>query len=423
MRRLVLLHPMDPRGVKLGGIETHVRLVVAHHPPSTTLLLVGLDEVGDSRPGAVRRLEVEGRRVEFLPVARADPATINTAARSIRRSTTLRFALGMLRHLPAIRRAAGGARVTFEIERFEFALIPWLLRRPFVLIVHNEGTSGDRMDSLLKRYWFLHRFNERLAVALADRIVAVNAAIAKRIARVAPSAGARTTVLSVSVDTGVFAPTPFPDGDGAFHVCFAGRLDAFKDPPLMFASLARLDAMLAARPAGRFHRVAFDYVGASDPGALDPGALDPGASDPGGSDPTTVASFDVIAARTTRHGIRRAGGVAAIMGHAHAGLITSFFEGLPCYLLEMLASGRPVAAIHLPQFEPLVTDAGGILVARGPTRASSAEALAIALHALATRIAAGAMDPVAISALVRPYAVEAQMGRLFEGHDGLRRAG
>ena len=403
MRRLVLLHPMDPRGAKLGGIETHVRLVLAHHPPSTTLLLVGLDEVGDSRPGTVRRLEVEGRRIDFLPVARADPATINTAARSIRRSTTLRFAVGMLRHLPAIRRASGGAMVTFEIERFEFALIPWLLRHPFVLIVHNEGTSADQMDSLLKRYWFLHRFNERLALALADRIVAVNAAIAERVARVVPAAGARTTVLSVSVDTGVFAPTPFPDGDGAFHVCFAGRLDAFKDPPLMFASLARLDAMLAARPAGRFRRVAFDYVGASDP--------------------TAVASFDAIAARTTRHGIRRAGEVAATMASTHAGLITSFFEGLPCYLLEMLASGRPVVAIHLPQFEPLITDAGGALVARGPTQAASAEALAVALHALATRIAAGAMDPVAIAALARPYAVEAQMGRLFEGHDALCRAG
>ncbi len=218
---------MDPRGAKLGGIETHVRLVLAHHPPSTALLLVGLDEVGDSRPGTVRRLEVAGRAIDFLPVARADPATINTAARSIRRSITLRFAVGMLRHLPAIRRASRGATATVEIERFEFALVPWLLRRPFVLIVHNEGTSADRMDSLLKRYWFLHRFNERVALALAGRIFAVNASIAGRIARVAPAAGARTTVLSVSVDTDVFAPTPFPMGGDACLGCFAGRLAAF----------------------------------------------------------------------------------------------------------------------------------------------------------------------------------------------------
>ena len=402
MRRLVLLHPMDPRGTKLGGIETHVRLVLAHHPPSTALLLVGLDEVGDAPLGTVRRLDVDGRTIGFLPVARADPSAINTAARSIRRSTTLRFALGMLRHLPAIRRALGGAPATFEIERFEFALIPRLLRRPFILIVHNEGTAADAMDSLLKRYWFLHRLNERVALALADRVFAVNPAIAERVARVSPAAGARTTVMSVSVDTRTFAPTPFHhggDGDDAFHVCFAGRLDAFKDPPLMFASLARLDASLATRPAGRFRRLAFDYVGASDP--------------------TVVPAFAAIAARTTLHGIRRATEVAAIMRAAHAGLITSFFEGLPCYLLETLASGRPVVAIHLPQFEPLITHAGGALVARGSTPAASAQALAAALHDLATRIACGAMSPAAISALARPYTVEVQMHRLFACHDAL----
>ncbi len=401
MNRLIVLHPMDPRGTKLGGIETHVRLVLAHHPGSTRLLLVGLDEVGDARPGTVRALDVDGRLIDFLPVARADPAAINTAARSIRRSTTLRFALGMLRHLRSIRRALGDAPATIEIERFEFALVPRLLRRPFVLIVHNEGTRTDAMDSLLKRHWVLHRLNERVALALATRVFAVNAAIAGRIARVSAAAGARTAVLSVSVDTGVFAPSPFPEEDDAFHVCFAGRLDAFKDPPLMVATLARLDAMLAARPAGRFRRIGFHYVGASDPGA--------------------VPGFAAIAARTARHGNRRAAEVAAIMGQAHAGLITSFFEGLPCYLLEMLASGRPVAAIRLPQFEPLVTEASGALVARAPDPAASAHALAVALHGLATRIAGGAMDPAAIAALARPHSVEAQMGRLFDCHDDLSR--
>ncbi len=394
---------MDPRGAKLGGIETHVRLVLTHHPSSVTLLFVGLDEFGDSPAGTVRKLHVGGRTIDFLPVARADPAAINAAARSIRRSTTLRFALGMLRHLPAIRRALAGEPATCEIERFEFAIIPRLLRRPFVLIVHNEGTRDDAMDSLLKRYWFLHRLNERVALALADRIFAVNASIAARVARISPAAGARTAIMSVSVDTGTFAPSPFREAGDAFHVCFAGRLDAFKDPPLMFASLARLDAMLAARPAGRFRRVAFDYVGASDP--------------------AVVPAFAAIAARTERHGIRDAAAVAAIMRSAHVGIITSFFEGLPCYLLEMLASGRPVVAVRLPQFASLITDASGALVPRGADPTDSAAAIAVALHHLAARIAAGAMDPAAVAALARPYSVAAQMGRLFACHNALCQPG
>ena len=400
MSRLVLLHPMDPLGTKLGGIESHVRLVLAHHPPATRVLLVGVDETGEGAPGHLRTIEIEGRRLEFLPVARADPMTINTAARSIFASTTLRFTLGMLRHIHAIRRALAEAPAVCEIERFEFALIPKLLARPSVLIVHNEGTSSDKMDSLLKRYWALHRLNERLALALADRIFAVNIAIAKRVAVVSRKAASRTTVMSVSVDTRRFRPTPFAAADDAFHVGFAGRLDAFKDPPLMFATIANLDAMLRVRPVGRFRRAAFDYVGASDTGR--------------------VPGFATIASITTHHGVRKPQEVAALMGCMHAGIITSFFEGMPCFLLEMLASGRPVVAIRLPQFDPLIVEGrSGALVTRGATASASATALAAALHDLAQHVADDVIDPAAVATLARPYSVEVQMGTLFACHQAL----
>ncbi len=400
MRRLVLLHPMDPRGGKLGGIETHVRLVLARHPAGIRMLIVGLDESGEGIPGRVTSIDVDGRLVEFLPVARADPATINEAARSVLASTTLRFALGLLRHLPAIRRALAKEPAVCEIERFEFAIIPKLLHRPLVLIVHNEGTSADKMDSLLKRYWFIHRFNERLALALADRIFAVNPAIARRIAVMSRAAAARTAVMSVSVDTHLFHPTPFAAEDDAFHVGFAGRLDAFKDPPLMFATLARLAGMLRKQPAGCFRRLAFDYVGASDPGR--------------------VPGFDAIAPLTIRHGIRKPHEVAALMRRMHAGIITSFFEGMPCFLLEMLASGRPVAAIRLPQFDPLIIEGrSGATVLRGATEEASATALAEALHGLAMQVADAAIGPDAISQLARPHAADTQMETLFACYEAL----
>ncbi len=397
MTRLVLFHPMDPRGTKLGGIETHVRLVLARHPPTMSVLLVGVDEIGDCECGRVRAMPYDGRVVDFLPVMRVDADTINTAARRITQSTTLRFLLAALRHLPNVRRAIRGHSASCEIERFEFAVLPVLLRRPFVLLVHNEGTREDKMDSLLKRHWALHRFNERVALELATRVFAVNDSIAARIAGLSGRLARKTEVLSVSVDTQRFRPSPFPADGTTFRVCFAGRLDAFKDPPLMFASLARCAERLAASPVGRFDRLAFDYVGASDP--------------------TRVPEFARIAALTTRHGAKTAAEVAAIMGAAHAGLITSFFEGMPCYLLEMLASGRPVAAVALPQFAPLI-EAGrsGRLVARTDDAAIDATAMSDALLALAVEIAAGRFDPHAIAVLVQPYSVERQMGRLFACH-------
>lgn len=396
-RRLVLLHTMDPRGDKLGGIETHVRLVMARH--AGPLLFVGIDETGDLAPGRVTTVAIDGRAVEFLPVAHVLGDRINEAATSIGESTTLRFALGALRHLLAIRRAVGRSACC-EIERFEFAILPKLLGLPFVLMVHNEGTKADKMDSLLKRYWFVHEFNERVALALADRIFAVNESIGKRIAGLGASLGAKTEVMSVSVDTDRFAATPFPAGN-AFHVCFAGRLDDFKDPPLMVATLAALARSLAETPAGRFSKLAFDYVGASDP--------------------TRIPGFAAIEPITMRHGICRAPQVAAIMAGSHAGIITSFFEGMPCYLLEMLASGRPVGAIRLPQFEPLVREGvSGALVDRAETPTQSAAQLAAAFRGLAEAITADRLDVQAIAALAQPYSVESQMSRLFAAHDGLR---
>ena len=65
---LCLVHPIDPRGNKVGGIETHVRMMMRLAPRDWRVLLVGVDAVGDCRLGAMRKLTVEGRSVDFLPV-------------------------------------------------------------------------------------------------------------------------------------------------------------------------------------------------------------------------------------------------------------------------------------------------------------------------------------------------------------------
>ena len=399
---LVLPHTMDPRGEKLGGIETHVRLVLAKHPPTTAVLFVGIDETGDLPLGVVTPVVFEGRAIDFMPVTRVPATRIQKAATRVTQSTTLRFALGLVRFLPAIRRATRGLQASCEIQRFEFAVPARLFGLPLVLLVHNEGTGKDKMDSLLKRYWFVHLFNERLALGLAARVFAVNDSIARRIASLSARAARKTEVMSVSVDTQCFVASPFDTADGIFRIGFAGRLDAFKDPPLMFATLARLRDRLAGTG---FRDLEFHYVGASDP--------------------TVFPEFAAIATRTVRHGVQRPAEVAAIMAACHAGIITSVFEGMPCYLLEMLATGRPVGATILPQFVPLIVPGiGGVLVERGATADESAEALAKGFRVMAQAIASGRFEPERIRALIAPYSVDSQMVRLFACHarlaEGLR---
>jgi glycosyltransferase involved in cell wall biosynthesis len=385
---------MDPRGGKLGGIETHVRLILSRHPSDFSVLFVGVDEFGDCTLGQTREIVVDGRRIDFLPVAAIGGDKINLAAKTIGGSTTFRFAAGALRHLPAIRRALGKGPASADLQRFEFALLPKLLGLKSVQMVHGEGSKDQKMDSLIKKFWFIHAANERLALALANRILCVNPNIVVRMKREFPRAAPKAEVMTVSVDTHRFSPQPFDTSDGVFRVMFAGRLDAFKDPPLMFRVLAALHRRLEGR-------LEFHYVGTSEA--------------------ERYPEFSLVEAFTVRHGYQNSDGVAALAAKAHAGVLTSFFEGMPCYLLEMLSVGRPFAAIRLPQYDPLIVPGvSGALIERTEPDDVCADALVDAFVTLRDDVFAGRLDPAAIHALTQPYSVDTQMARLFAHHRALQ---
>jgi glycosyltransferase involved in cell wall biosynthesis len=152
--------------------------------------------------------------------------------------------------------------------------------------------------------------------------------------------------LTVSVDTDLFCAHPFDLGDGVLRVVYAGRLDAFKAPETMFATIAELARLLDGR-------IEFHYCGSGDP--------------------TTFAGFAPIARFTQVHGSLSSAQVAAVMERAHIGILTSHYEGMPCFLLEPLASGRPFGGVRLPQFAPLVEEG---VSGRTTERASGEEATA-----------------------------------------------
>lgn len=389
VHRITILHPIDPRGAKVGGIETHVRLMLSRHPDTVSVLLVGVDERGDLEIGRTVTLDIDGRKVDFLPVVHIPDEAINVVAKRLTQSVTLRFTLGVMRHLLTIRRLARGDTASTEIERFELAIPARLIGHKVVQIVHGEGSKGDKMDSLISRYWWLHQLNETIALALAARVVGVNPNIIARYEREMPKIAAKAEFMTVSVDTERFPAAPFPETD-VFRIVYAGRLDAFKDPPLMFETLRRLHAKLGGK-------LEFHYVGTSDP--------------------HREAEFAAIEPFTVRHGFQTGAGVSEIMRNSHAGILTSYFEGMPCYLLEALSSGRPVGAIRLQQYDPLI-EAGvsGFLVERPKDRDAAAEAMADGFARLAADVFAGRLDPTAIRDKVTPYSVAVQMPKLFERH-------
>ncbi|MGY4234691.1 glycosyltransferase involved in cell wall biosynthesis [Bradyrhizobium sp. USDA 4449] len=391
-RQICLIHPMDPRGQKVGGIETHLRLMLRYAPAGWRVLFVGVDSRGDCKLGQAVSLDMDGRKFDFLPVCFYAEDRVHGAAKTIGNSITFQFALGLLRYLPKIRQAVAKLPTSIELQRFEFAVLPRLLGRPAVQIIHGEGSKGDKMDSLIKRYWFVHRTNEEIAIRLANSIVCVNPNIMRRL-REKLGDDQRIVCMPVSVDTAIFGQAGFNLTDGIFRVMFAGRLDEFKDPPTMFKVLAEVHRHL--RGAFEFH-----YVGTSDP--------------------QRYAEARLIEAFTIRHGYRTAPEVAKIAAHCHAGVLTSFFEGMPCYLLEMLAVGRPVIAIRLPQYDAVIVEGvSGYLVERVADEETLVALLAERFVHAWSAIREGAIDPAMVRSKAMQFSVEAQLDDHFARHAAL----
>ena len=43
--QICLVHPFDPRGQKVGGLETYIRDFITFHPDNTDILFVGVDSI------------------------------------------------------------------------------------------------------------------------------------------------------------------------------------------------------------------------------------------------------------------------------------------------------------------------------------------------------------------------------------------
>ncbi len=394
--QICLIHPFDPRGEKVGGLETYIRDFITFHPDDTDLLFVGVDSAGDLKLGEIHRLTFRGRAFDFLPILRYSDLQAREAARSIRTSLTGQFFAALLRHFGLIARLIRARRCSIDLRRVEFSWLPVLLRLPFVQMLHGEGAPKARMDSLLRKYAFVHNAGERFAVATSSKFLCVNPFITERLQKTYPRRKHKIDTLWTWVNTDIFRPQPLPAATAPFRIVFAGRLDEFKDPPLMFLAIGRLRQHLQGG-------VEFHYVGTSDPHRF--------------------AEFAGIEDITVRHGFKDAAGMAATLAGAHAGILTSQFEGMPRFVLETLAVGRPVVAVHLPQLEPVIHDgASGFLVPRAGSPEDMADALAQRFVDVRNAIAAGAMNPARIAGAIADFTPATQLARVFRYHQEIQTA-
>lgn len=390
---LCIIQPFDPRGDKIGGIESHMRELIRSCPDDMSILMIGIDEIGDLKLNRVQMAKFAGRSFEFMPLLARTGKDHLFAAKSLTSSLTFNFFFAFFANFRAIRRVLKGRHSSIELQRFEYSTFGRLLGRPTLQMIHGEGDPNQPMDSILRKYWWLNQLNERITMNAATRLVGVNPAIVESIRRRFPFAATKAEFMTVSVNTDVFAEAPeFPPLQ-SFKICFAGRLDAFKRPDLMFQIFADLR---------RRHGLAveFHYIGTSDP--------------------ERFPEFALIRDATVLHGGQKSENVARLMGEMHAGILVSEFEGMPVYALEMLAVGRPLVVLDLPQMRPLVEDdVSGVSVTREEGR-DPVEIVSDAFKRVHDGLAADKYRSNAIRAKSEPYSHLTQLQRLFERHRALQ---
>ena len=263
-------------------------------------------------------------------------------------------------------------------------------------MLHGEGAPKLQMDSLLRKYAFVHNTGERFAVAMSEKFLCVNPFITERLQQTYPRRKDKIDTLWTWVNTDIFKPQLWPLNSSPFQIVFAGRLDEFKDPPLMFRTIDRLRQRLNGD-------VRFHYIGTSDPHRFE--------------------EFAAIEDITVRHGFKDAAGMAETLASAHAGILTSEFEGMPRCVLETLAVGRPVVAMHLPQLEPVIRPGvSGYLVARDGSRDDMVDTLVQRFIDIRTAIEAGVMNPVQIADSIRSFTPGTQLARVFRYHQEIQDA-
>lgn len=392
---IALIHPFDIRGAKVGGLETYIRDFVTFCPDDTRVLFVGVDARGDMKLGRIAETSFRGRRFDFLPVLHYPDVRAREAATRLRDSITAQFFAGLVRHLPTVARVLRERRCSVDLRRVEFSWLPTMLRLPYVQMLHGEGVPQHSMDSLLRRYRFVHQLGERFAVGTSRKFLCVNPMITERLRATYAGHAGKIDTLWTWVNTNIFRPQPFPEANDPFRIVYIGRLDEFKQPRLMFATIARLRAKLGGG-------VEFHYIGTSDPARF--------------------AEFSDIEDITVRHGFQDAAGIARIVANAHAGILTSEFEGMPRCVLETLAIGRPVVAVHLPQLEAVIDDkTSGYLVPRELPPDALLEALVQRFIETRNAIVDGRVDPAAVAASIATFTPDTQLARVYRLHREIQR--
>lgn len=343
--RRLIVDVFDPAKPVPGGVDTCIRGLAKYCPPSITLHIAGVAEPGEALGDWITQT-VEGRPVNFLAVATANPSEIRPRVPHV-----LKMAIGILRYRKQLR--------PFDVYQCHRPAMGYIVRRIFrssrhVQFLHNDGIRNLQAasESYFKRVVFLYRRLERSAVQACSDVVVFNSDGARRLASMSTAENVRFS--PTWFDDDYFFPDPEPStqsSSGVLRVLTVGRLDPSKDPVLAVAAVASYgpDCCLTMVGSGSMAQEIGRHVASRG-----------------------------MTERVVLAGAVPKSEVADYMRSSDVLLMTSHYEGYPRTVVEALACGLPVVTTDGGEPNGLVVDGiNGVRVAE-----RSGPALAEGLHAV-----------------------------------------
>jgi glycosyltransferase involved in cell wall biosynthesis len=300
-QRRLIIEQFDAEHPILGGIDTCIRGLVRYCPANVQLQIAGVDAVGNKRLGEWYECNIGGRTVEFLPVARLDPADVR---RAVRRSAS--FAFGLRKYLPApdvdivqTHRIVMGATA--------MRLYP---RAGHVQFKHGENFLGKDSQSAFRNAVFAYRWLERNVIPRTVDTVVFNKSGADRLQAVS----ARVRFSPTWYDPAEFFLAE-SEAANKSRMIWAGRIEPGKNPKLAVDVMTALPERYTLTVAGT-------------------GSIE--------SVMRRHAQESPAANRITFLGAVPKSEMGAVLRSHDLMLMTSGFEGFSRAIVEGLASGLPV---------------------------------------------------------------------------------
>ena len=347
-KEIIIVYPIDPFGVKFGGIETSIRAQIDHFESDFRFKIIGITPKGTSfKIGEWHNINYYGKQIEFFPVIEvSDPnkgAIIPLIAR---------FTMGLLKWKHKI--DFKGKITVFR--RLEPSYVLKDIDTTKVLFTHGDIRyfKEKHCDSRWSKFHKIYSLIEPFFIRQMIRVFIVSESGVEYYKHRYPDIAERFVFLPNFYNSSIFFRDENVNKSEVLRrynisgkdpiILFVGRLELPKDPMLLLNSFHHL--------TDKFHKGQLIVVGA---GNLEHAMRQEISR-------LNIENNVAFVGRKTQKE------VAELMNISDLMLLTSVFEGIPGVVLQALACGLPVISTNVKGARMVVKDgiSGKIVDSRNP---------------------------------------------------------